>query len=76
MTNEMLNQTGGSYATKTGSVSSSSYVTVKYGSETLVVKMPVSIGNAFAFALYSSQPTISVSSSSDASLDSNGVSWS
>ncbi len=76
MTSEMLNQTGGSYATKTGSVFASSYVTVKYGSETLVVKMPVSMGNAFAFALYSSQPTISVSSSAGVSLDSNGVYWS
>ncbi len=76
MTQEMTNLTGGTYKAATGSLSTSTYVTVQFGSETLVVKMPVSISNAYLFALWSSSPTISASGSSDASLDGNGVYWS
>ena len=77
MTKEMGKVSGGAYTAKTGRLTDSTYVTVTYGSaETLVVKMPVSISNGYLFALYSSAPGISVSASSDVSLDSNGVYWS
>ena len=77
MTQEMSNVSGGTYKSMSASVSSSTYVTVKYGSEeTLTVKMPVSISNGYLFALYSSAPTVSTSSSSSVALDSNGVNWS
>ncbi|MBR4505103.1 MAG: carbohydrate-binding domain-containing protein [Candidatus Methanomethylophilaceae archaeon] len=77
MTQEMSNVSGGVYKAASGSLSASTYVKADYGSdETLVVKMPVSISNAYVFALYSSAPTITVSSDSSYALDSNGVYWS
>ncbi len=77
MTQEMTHVSGGSYKAGTSSLSTSTYVTVKFGSaETLVVKMPVSISNAYLFALYSSQPSISTSTSNSYTLDDNGVYWS
>lgn len=77
MTQEMSNVSGGSYKAGTANLSTSTYVNVKYGSaETLVVKMPVSINNAYLFALYSSTPTISASTSNSYTLNDNGVYWS
>ncbi len=50
---------------------------MKYDSaETLVVNVPVSLSNAYIFALYSSQPSISTSTSNSYTLDDDGVYWS
>ncbi|MBR2093620.1 MAG: hypothetical protein IJ904_06250 [Candidatus Methanomethylophilaceae archaeon] len=61
----------------TDRLSASPSVTMKYGSaETLVVNVPVSLSNAYIFALYSGQPSRSTSTSNSYTLDDDGVYWS